>query len=344
MACVGAALGWLAAAVLVGASSAACHTSYTYNAVNLTPVVTSAQDHSAKESLRILVFGDSGAGDATQKNVAEGMKAACADTPCDFGLLLGDNVYPAGVASEDDEEITRVFHDIYDTLGLELWIAPGNHDWYNDKAQTLQPAIDHTTHTTNATGTWKMPFAYFRVPHTPPWLHLFALDTSVLYDLVKRPGSHEAELRAAAARQLDAAREALCRSTGWKVLFGHHFVYSRGSGHGKDSGILAPQLHPLIGECGVQVFLAGHDHHQEHLVVSFDDNGRTVEYHQVIQGAAHETRRVGRGDVGPARQRWSAANLGFSLVDVSEHRLVVRFYVCETDGTRCKPAHEAILP
>jgi hypothetical protein len=85
-----------------------------------------------------------------QRAVAKGMAAACAGQSCDFGLVVGDNIYPVGIASVADPQLSPKFHGPYDPLGLDLWLWPGNHDWYNKS--TLQPAIEHTTHASNASG------------------------------------------------------------------------------------------------------------------------------------------------------------------------------------------------
>ena len=340
-------LGPILIALCLAAATAACHTSYAYRARTVSPRVTASADHSVKARLRILVFGDSGKVTRIQTAVARGMKDTCTATPCDFGLVLGDNIYLEGVSSARDPKLGKAFHAAYDPLRLDLWMVPGNHDWYNDAAKTLQPAIDHTNDPSN-TGSWRMPAAHYAVPRLPPWIHIYALDSSVLYDLVRKPkGAHAAELQQAKDAELADARAELCGPSGWKILAAHHFTYSNGTVHGRDSGLLAPILHPLIGDCGVRLFLAGHDHDQEHLKVKFSRTGGQYEYDHVIEGAAAEAKAVGSGRSDAATQLWRKDAGGFAILDVSPDQLTVSFFVCDEHASSnpCKPdPHKPSIP
>ena len=64
----------------------------------------------------------------------------------------------------------------------------------------------------------------------------------------------------------------------WKLLFGHNPVYN--SGHHRNDGqerrTRATVEQPLILACGIDLYLAGHAHHQEHLTARG--------FEQVIQG------------------------------------------------------------
>jgi hypothetical protein len=322
--------------VAIALTAGACRTSYAFRAGELTPVKIASADHSAKDRVRIVLFGDSGSGKDSQRAVARGMAAACAGRTCDFGILVGDNIYPTGIAAPDDPQLGPKFHGPYDPLGIDVWLWPGNHDWYN-KA-TLQPAIDHTTHASNTGGRWKMPFNYFGLPSLPSWLHIFGLDTSVMADLHKDVTPEQARaLRENASLQVSAARQALCGQQGWRLLVGHHFVYSSGSRHGAKSGQLAADLEPLIRDCGVQLYLSGHDHHQELLRV--ETEGKT--YYQVVQGAGGGHRSLRPPPQGAA-QEFVRAELGFSIIEATRDRLRVAFYVCDGRGA-CTERHSLEL-
>jgi len=319
----------LGLALAVCAAGAGCHASYAYRAIELTPVAVTSADYTDRGTIRFLAFGDSGTGNRRQQAVADGMAEVCLRVGCDFGVVLGDIIYDEGIESANDPQLIGKFHDPYDKLGLELWLAPGNHDWYSPAA--LQPAIDHSVAPENSSGSWKMPYNYFSVPGLPDWLHLFALDTTVFHELAGEDDpARQAALEQVAEAQLRSAREALCGRSGWRILFGHHFVYSNGSSHGGDSGRIAPWLEPLIEECAVQVVLAGHDHHLEHLVVDG--------YDQVIAGSAGEARSLRQPPVDGPEQRFALAELGFVLVTVSSEALAVEWYRCEESGG-CRPAY-----
>ena len=63
------------------------------------------------------------------KAVAAGMAAKCAASRCDFGILLGDNIYESGASSPDDPQLKEKFEDVYAALKFRVPIVLGNHDY-----------------------------------------------------------------------------------------------------------------------------------------------------------------------------------------------------------------------
>jgi tartrate-resistant acid phosphatase type 5 len=319
--------------------------SYSYLAVDLQPAPGSwGTDHRHRQELVFLVFGDSGMGGAVQSNVGRAMQAVCATHACDFALLLGDNIYNRGVRGVDDDQFRTKFEEPYAVLGrLDVWAVPGNHDWR--RPESVQAQIAYTARSER----WRMPHNHYAVPRLPDWIRLYGLDTSVIADL---PGQTRPDRRRALEQsrreQLAAARGELCGGGGWKLLFGHHPIYSGGH-HGRDEpegGVLQAIEDALLADvvhaCGVQVYFAGHEHHQEHI------HGPAFE--QIIQGAAgRELRPVGRLD-GPDRtQAFAASRYGFGLVRVDPQRMSIEFFEVLGDataeriyGTSCRPAQGGV--
>jgi len=282
-------------------------------------------DHSESDSLRLLVFGDSGTGGEAQYRVGASMVEACqAAGGCDLALMAGDKIYPAGVRSARRPEGGRGFDPVwierfeqpYAGLGrMDFWAVPGNHDWYRRGSVDAQVAYSAIS------PRFRMPAHDYRVPGLPQWIGIYGLDTAAL-EAGRETG------------QIDRARDALCDRDGWKVLFGHHPAYSSGrhtNRHGEEPRIRDAVL-PLIEECDVRLFVAGHDHHQEHL--------STPSFEQVVQGAAAKLRKVRSIDRLPqgVEQQAGASRLGFAIVVVSPERLEVRFYG-EIDDGGSEPFH-----
>jgi hypothetical protein len=265
-----------------------------------------ASDHRAATSLRLLVFGDAGTGKRRQFEVGARMAAECAARGgCALALMAGDNIYETGVrpsapGQRPDPQFHEKFEKPYEPLGrLDMWAVPGNHDWHREGS------IDAEIAYTRQSSRWRMPAPDYEVPRLPPWIHVYGLDT------VQLDGA-----------QLARAREALCGAEGWKLLFGHHPIYSSGK-HANRRGVL-PVLErlvvPLIEACGVHLYLAGHDHHQEHL--------RAPAFDQVVQGAAaklHPLRSIAGRPAG-VRTLGAAALPGFAILDASAERLELRFF------------------
>jgi acid phosphatase len=258
----------------------------------------------AQDDYTLLVFGDSGTGTDAQRQVAEAMSQACREQDCDAALVLGDLIYPRGVKSVDDRRFETHFEEAYDVLGpFAFWMAPGNHD--HKRSGSVDAEIAYTGSARSLR--WRMPAAHYAVEDLPAWLHIYSLDTQPIVE-----GS-------AGSLQAEQARAALCGRPGWRLLMGHHPVYSNGS-HGDYAGV-GTYVEELVRDCAVQAYFAGHDHHQEHIT--------TADFEQFVQGAAAQLRRVKttRYPAGSGmKQQFARSALGFAIATFTERTLDVRFF------------------
>lgn len=276
-------------------------------------VPAGADDHRAKDRLRFLLFGDSGTGEPDQYRVGRRMAEECASRGgCDFALMLGDNFYGNGVKPPFvrdgrlvlDRRFTERFEAPYEPLGpLEFWAVAGNHDW---SSTSVDAEIAYTRHSSR----WRMPARDYAIPLLPDWIRIYGLDTTMLTQSRKRD-------------QIERAKSALCGGGGWRLLMGHHPVYSSGW-HGNSKGeypkMIDPLLAPLIEACGIHLYLSGHDHHQEHL--------QAPAFDQIVQGAGGQLRDVQRIKQRPAGIEQLAAEslFGFALVEATPAHLEIRFF------------------
>lgn len=261
----------------------------------------------AQDDYTLLVFGDGGSGKPKQKRVAAAMAEVCEQSGCDAALVLGDLIYQNGVKSVDDRKFKTHFEEPYGILGpFSFWMTPGNHD--HRGSVDAQVAYARSGRSVR----WKMPAAHYAVESLPSWLHVYALDTEPIAD------------EAADGTQLNEARAALCGKPGWRLLMGHHAIYSNGD-HG-DNADVASYLDGVIRDCDVQAYFAGHDHHQEHI--------SAPTFEQFIQGAASklrdvETRSYAAGT--QMTQRFARSTLGFAVAAFTRRTMDVRFFDA-TDG------------
>ncbi len=302
------------------------------------------KDLRSVDEVRFLVFGDSGEKGEPQRIVAEKMETACASN-CDFALVLGDNIYASGVDSVNDPEFEKRFAKVYDPLGrMDFWVVPGNHDWRSFRS--VQAEIDYTGKSTQ----WRMPYNHYPVPLLPDWLHIYGLDTSVMDEIRPTTDKKTAALKENMRTQFNGAKETLSGKPGWRLLFGHHAVYSGGARHGYENGNCAvlPSIRDtvekeVIKKYGVDVYFAGHDHHQEFLVA------KNANYYQVIQGAAAKLRNVHERHKYDAehdvQQRFACSQYGFLLATAKPGFLTLTFFGCpeKGDSTFCREIYEASL-
>ena len=258
----------------------------------------------AQDEYTLLVFGDSGTGDEEQRRVAEAMSQACREHGCDAALVLGDLIYPRGVKAVDDRRFETHFEEPYEVVGpFPFWMSPGNHD--HKRGGSVEAEIAYGL--SGRSERWRMPAAHYAVRGLPNWLHIYSLDTKWL------------ARESASGEQAERARAALCGKTGWRLLAGHHPVYSNGP-HGDDEDV-GRYLEPVVRGCGVQAYFAGHDHHQEHI--------STASFEQFVQGAAAKLRDVHIVSYPPERgltQRFARAALGFAIAAFTPRVMDVRFF------------------
>jgi tartrate-resistant acid phosphatase type 5 len=275
-------------------------------------------------SLEFLVLGDWGrGGDKGQKQVAAAMAAWADARPLRFVVTTGDNFYENGVSSVTDPKWKASFEDVYAARSLQVpWVVSlGNHDYRG----SVEAQIEYSKWSPR----WRLSARYYSVSEAladGTRLEVFVLDTSPFLDTYRSLISRTKVARQDPALQRAWLEKELAASTAeWKVVVGHHTIYSCGP-HG-DSPELVRGLVPLFDRYGVALYLNGHDHGLQDLVVG----GR----HYVTSGAGSELTRVAPD----GRTRWAAAVNGFVAVTVTREALALRF-VDVSGAVR----HEAAIP
>ena len=233
-----------------------------------------------------LAVGDWGRdGTQHQQDVANRMGEVAQRTGSRFTVSVGDNFYSSGVETMHDAQWRTSFEEVYTAPSLQTpwYLALGNHDYRGNP----QAQVDYTA----TSRRWRMPARYFSQSFAASDglpIDLFVIDTSPTvkrYDSIREHDQLRANVESqnvpAQLRWLDSA---LARSrAAWKIVAAHHPVFSGGSGHGSTPELIA-DMKPLLERHGVQMFLSGHDHDLQHIVVG------PVTY--ICTGAGSETRPV----------------------------------------------------
>jgi hypothetical protein len=262
------------------------------------------QDDSAPLA-EVLAFGDSGTGDANQKKVADAMLNFCHAHHCDYGVMLGDNIYEDGVVSPDDPQFKTKFEDMYRPLGIPFYLALGNHDVRNH-TKGIQGQIAYS----NISPIWRMPDRFYSAREGE--IEYFALDTNTFSD---------------DPTQISWLKDGLKKSDAtWKVVFAHHPMYSVGD-HALGDMIegfpmkrLRKKLGPILCDYGADMFLTGHEHHME---VNLSECGVL----HVLSGASAKMRNTSwwLKKFHKDRRLYSLGNtLGFAHLSFFEHEALLR--------------------
>jgi tartrate-resistant acid phosphatase type 5 len=248
----------------------------------------------ADAPVRVLAFGDFGNGSSEQKMVARTIATYHQGQRFDFGITLGDNFYSIGMESPSDPRWKTWFEDLYGPLGIPFYASLGNHDWGHPDSPAAEILYS------GLTPTWRMPAAYYTFTAGP--VQFFALDTQSVALAQKQREWLDRELTNSKAR--------------WRVVYGHHPIYS--DGNYEDRPDLIASLLPLLAD-RVDAYICGHDHNLQALQAQ-----RGVRFYIAGGGGA------GLYEVTQSpRSLFVSRTNGFAVLEADTNRLVVKL----VDGT-----------
>ena len=251
------------------------------------------------KSVRVLAFGDFGTGSEAQRKTAAAMLAYHRKSPFDFGITLGDNFYDVGMASPQDPRWKTWWEDLYGPLQIRFYASLGNHDWGGADSPAAEILY--------SSATWKMPAPYYTF--TAGAAQFFALDTNDISEA-----------------QLIWLKEELAKSRArWKVVYGHHPIYSDGD-HG-DSLVHKAKLMPLLKD-NVDLYLVGHDHVLNHI------KPESGVHFFVAGGAGASLYKVTPKE----RTLFAESGNGFAVIEADGGALTVRFISADS-----RPLYEYAL-
>ncbi|BAZ27836.1 metallophosphoesterase [Cylindrospermum sp. NIES-4074] len=231
--------------------------------------------------LRFVSVADTGTGAKGQYAVAKAMTFYHQQNSYNLVILAGDNIYNNG----EIEKIGAVFERPYQDLlkqGVKFQACLGNHDIRTENGEKQLRYAGF-----NMKGRRYYTFRRDKV-------QFFALDTNGNADWKKQLLWFEKELS-----QSKAA---------WKIVFGHHPIYSSGQ-YGTNTSFVKT-FTPLFKKYNVQAYINGHEHDYE----------RT----RAIDGTSYLICGAGAGNRPVGRSEWtefSSSNLSFMAYEVYADRI-----------------------
>lgn len=252
------------------------------SSVNIEEAIATKYASTLETPLRFVSVADTGTGDKGQYTVAQAMTRYYQQKPYKLVVLAGDNIYNNG----EIEKINAVFERPYQELlrqGVKFQACLGNHDirTANGEPQLKYPGFN-------------MRGRYYTFKQDA--VQFFALDTN-----------HNADWQA----QLTWLDKELSQSkASWKIVFGHHQIYS--SGHYGLNQPFVKTLTPIFQKHGVQLYINGHEHHYE----------RT----RSINGTTYLTCGAGAGKRPVGTSAWTESaksELSFAAIDLYSDRLEI---------------------
>jgi predicted phosphodiesterase len=269
--------------------------------------------------VRFVAIGDTGKGNAGQKQVGQSIGTHCATNGCDFVVLLGDNFYPTGVGSTTDSQWQTAFVEPYATVNAPFYAVLGNHDYGGDGAGTDLPRGDNEVAYSQVNPKWRMPAHHFK--WTLGNAEFFAADTNRSMFNVDQAVSADFETWLPAS------------TAEWKIVFAHHPLKSNGA-HGNAGNYDGMSFVPIANGAGVKRFvedevcgradfyMTGHDHHLEYPDATCTRVGSKVQTLFIISGGGAATTRPR----GSQHDHYLSDQLGFVYVVIEGKTLTATFY------------------
>lgn len=233
---------------------------------------------SRERPISIVAMGDSGNASAEQYAVGDQMMRVDPD----IFLHLGDMAYGDGTYPEFEERVFAVYEALMGSV--PSWPTPGNHE-YNTNFAAPYIGVYYLPEQAwrDADQEYYYSFDYGNV-------HFISMDSNE-YRYVTTIGNTGDDM-------LDWLEDDLSRTEAdWIIVFMHHPIYSSGS-HGQTPWLFQV-ITPILEAHGVDLVLAGHDHHYERTYPIWDDavaidDDRALTY--IVAGAGGAGVRAASGD------------------------------------------------
>ncbi len=272
----------------------------------------------ATPTLNFVLVGDWGRdGRHNQRDVADQMGRTAAAIGSQFVVSVGDNFYEDGVTGLDDPYWQNSFERIYSAAALQTpWrVILGNHDYRGN----VQAQLDYS----HVSPRWKLPARYYQVSETLPdgaRADFFYVDTSPLIHYYQ--GTRTDISGQDTEAQLAWLDRALTASTApWKIVIGHHPIYTTLTSRGHDQEDLIARLDPILRAHAVPLYINGHDHTMQSLTMQgltyVTNGGGSLTY----DPGAPDRHGYCSGAPGFMTIKMSSRQLDFALIDMTGETL-----------------------
>ena len=248
------------------------------------------------------------------------MKNFCAEmATCDFGVMLGDNIYPSGATLgadgfDDAMRFKDILSDPFGNIVAEpesylSYVTLGNHDWETSR----EGGFAQIEYLESADGFYiDGPYYSVKPPAGNGEIELFIIDTSmilasmtvyrdslnddgseVLHDVVEPPDYNVEPMTEDDRSQPQWLESALKASTAkWKFVIAHHPIWSSGGSKFYEAKVLREQILPAMCRYA-DAYIVGHDHtleiHTDSCAAALGE-ATAAPLVQIVSGAAAKQR------------------------------------------------------
>jgi tartrate-resistant acid phosphatase type 5 len=281
------------------------------SATDTSPIVTKK---TFGRALNFVIVSDWGwNGLKHQQEVADQMAKSADSVNAKFIASCGDNFQVNGVASAQDPLWMINYENIYKGLSLQVDWYPvlGNHDYKGSP----QAEIDYS----KISRRWRLLDHYYtfakKVNDSVSVRFIFMDTPPLVTEYYKNPGEYTEITKQDTAKEMKWLKGVLENSKEqWKLVFGHHPVYSASKTHGNTKEMI-DRVRPLLEKYHAQFYFCGHDHDFQHL----HEKGKNVEY--IVTGTGGDPRPASSNEMSV----FSKSEPGFSIVSLKADSLRICF-------------------
>lgn len=218
-----------------------------------------------------------------QKKMANQMALQAENTYPEFIVSCGNNFQAEGVESVEDPLWKSGFEHVYKKPALQVDWFPvlGNRDYKGNS----QAEIDYS----NISTRWHLKSRYYtfvrQINDSVSALFIF-LDTVPLIDKYYQKQDYEDVAKQDSSRQIAWLKAILANSKEqWKLVFGHHPIYSANPKQGINSDLIQ-RIKPILEKYNVQFYISGHNRNLQHL----KESGGKLDY--MVNGSGSENQPI----------------------------------------------------
>lgn len=248
-------------------------------------------NYDVEEPVNLLGIGDWGGTDKKpyrtkkQVEVAKQMQFYATTTNVSFVFSLGDNFYPDGVKSADDDRFKQTFKDVYlkDSLKITPWfIIAGNHD---HRQRLADYQIEHS----KISNLWIFPDYIYIVrmnlkhKNAIKQIKFIMIDTTILCNLYEFDNLNPNFLNQSYFDILENVLKKKTSKGDIKILVGHHPIYTA-MDERKNSHCMSNLL-KVMKTYSINTYICGHDHTHQYSTVKI---GKKEKIHLFTSGAGKE--------------------------------------------------------
>jgi tartrate-resistant acid phosphatase type 5 len=260
----------------------------------------------------ILCVGNFGTGKKEQIDVAELLCYLCRNANCKLILGLGNNIYPDGVTSVNDNQFLEKFEIPYSVLpnNIKFYQILGNKDYH--MKSSVRSQINY--HKSGKSFRWIMPFNFYcftkKFEGVP--VEFIALDTNL--DKMKNRVSQE-------KWAINSLYESKAR---WRIVFGHHPWTAFGiDGKKKHTSDELDTFYKKLVDTGkVDLIISGHENSQQHIYIP----ERPDMLISGVGGYKHKEEDVEAQILLAKELQFKSLETGCVKIDVFRDYLLVEFY------------------